>query len=34
MTLATEKRCLLTVITEAAIEHVLLRDLERLGVRG
>ena len=34
MTLSTEKRCLLTVITEAAIEHILLRDLERLGVRG
>ncbi len=34
MTLATEKRALLTVITEAAIEQTLLRDLERLGVRG
>lgn len=34
MTLPTEKRTLLTVITEAAIEQALLRDLERLGVRG
>ena len=34
MTLATEKRTLLTVITEAAIEQTLLRDLEQLGVRG
>ena len=34
MTLQTEKRALLTVITEAAIEQILLRDLERLGVRG
>lgn len=34
MTLSTEKRTVLTVITEAAIEQVLLRDLERLGVRG
>ena len=34
MTLATEKRTLLTVITEAAIEQTLLRELDRLGVRG
>lgn len=34
MTLTTEKRTLLTVITEAAIEQTLLRDLDRLGVRG
>ncbi|MDP1651453.1 MAG: transcriptional regulator [Rhodocyclaceae bacterium] len=34
MTLPTEKRTLLTVITEAAIEQPLLRDLDRLGVRG
>lgn len=34
MTLATEKRTLLTVITEAGIEQTLLRDLQRLGVRG
>ncbi len=34
MTLLTEKRTVLTVITEAAIEKILLRDLKRLGVRG
>jgi nitrogen regulatory protein PII len=34
MTLSTEKRTLLNVITEAAIEQTLLRDLDRLGVRG
>ncbi len=34
MTLPTEKRTLLTVITEAVIEQSLLRDLERIGVRG
>ena len=34
MTVSTEKRMLLTVITEAAVEQTLLRDLERLGVRG
>lgn len=34
MTLQTEKRTLLTLITEAAIEQTLLRDLDRLGVRG
>ena len=34
MTLSTEKRTLLTVITEAAVEQTLLRDLDRLGVRG
>jgi nitrogen regulatory protein PII len=34
MTLSTEKRTLLTVITQAAIEQTLLRDLDRLGVRG
>jgi hypothetical protein len=34
MTLLTERRTLLTVITEAAIEQPLLRDLERLGARG
>lgn len=27
-------RKLLTIITEAALENVLLKDLERLGVRG
>lgn len=34
MTLSTEKRTLLTVITEAAIEEPLLRDLDKLGIRG
>lgn len=34
MTLQTEKRTLLTLITEAALEATLLRDLDRLGVRG
>lgn len=30
----TEKRTLLTIFTEAAIEHVLTKDLDRLEVRG
>lgn len=34
MSLITEKRTLLTVITEAALEEALLRDFDRLGVRG
>lgn len=34
MTLPTETRALLTVITEALVEQTLLRDLEGLGVRG
>ena len=34
MTLITEKRTLLTVITESVIEEILLRDLDKLGVRG
>ena len=34
MSMLTETRTLLTVITEAAIERSLLRELERLGVRG
>ncbi len=34
MTLLTEKRTLLTVITEAAIEKNLLRDLKQMGVAG
>jgi nitrogen regulatory protein PII len=32
--LATEKRVLFTVITEATLEQPLLRELDRLGVRG
>lgn len=34
MTLDTEKRTLLTVITEAALEPTLLRELDRKGVKG
>lgn len=34
MSLPTEKRTLLTIITEAIVEQTLLRDLDRLGVRG
>ena len=34
MTLTTEKRTLLTVITESAIEEALLKDLQKLGVSG
>jgi hypothetical protein len=34
MTLPTEKRTLLTIVTEAVVEQTLLRDLDRLGVRG
>jgi hypothetical protein len=30
----TEKRTLLTVFTEASIEHVLVKDMDRLGIRG
>lgn len=34
MTLSTEQRTLLTIVTEAVVEPTLLRDLERWGVRG
>jgi hypothetical protein len=34
MTLKTEMRTLLTVITEAVIEEALMRDLDKLGVRA
>lgn len=34
MILATEKRVLFTVITEVTLEQPLLRELDRLGVRG
>lgn len=34
MTLMTENRTLLTVITESAIEETLLKDIEKLGVKG
>ena len=30
----TEKRTLLTVFTEASIEQLLVRDMDRMGVRG
>lgn len=30
----TEKRTLLTVITEAAIEHVLIKDMDKLAIKG
>jgi hypothetical protein len=30
----TEKRVMLTIVTESVIENALLADLERLGVRG
>jgi len=32
--LVTEKRTLLTVYTEATIEHVLIKDMDRMGIRG
>lgn len=34
MTVLTEKRTLLTIITEAAIEQSILRDAEQLGITG
>jgi nitrogen regulatory protein PII len=34
MSIPTEKRTLLTVITEAVVEPSLLRDLEKIGVHG
>ena len=32
--LPTEKRTLVTVFTEATIEHVLIKDMDRMGIRG
>jgi hypothetical protein len=32
--MSTEKRIMLTIVTESVIENALLADLERLGVRG
>jgi hypothetical protein len=32
--MAPEQRKLLTIVTEAALEHELVRDLERLGAHG
>jgi nitrogen regulatory protein PII len=34
MPIHTEKRTLLTIVTEGVVEHVLLADLDRLGVHG
>jgi hypothetical protein len=34
MTIHTELRTLLTAITEAAVEQVLLRDLQQLGIKA
>ena len=34
MSLEIEKRVLLTLVTEAVVEHSLLADLDRLGLRG
>ncbi|MDP1605413.1 MAG: transcriptional regulator [Rhodocyclaceae bacterium] len=34
MSLALEKRILLTIVTEAVVEQSLLADFARLGVRG
>lgn len=30
----TEKRTLLTVFTEASIEQLLIKDMDRMGIRG
>jgi hypothetical protein len=32
--LTTEKRTLLTIFTESSIEQLLIRDMDRMGVRG
>ena len=34
MSMATEKRTLLTVVTEAVLEHTLVAELDGLGARG
>jgi nitrogen regulatory protein PII len=34
MTLTTDKKTLLTIVTESAVEQTLLRELERMGVKG
>jgi nitrogen regulatory protein PII len=34
MSITTEVRTLLTIVTEATIEQSLLRELERLGIKG
>ncbi len=33
-TMHTEKRTLLTVFTETSVEQLLVRDMDRMGVRG
>lgn len=30
----TEKRTMLTIFTEATLEHVLIKDMDRQGIRG
>jgi nitrogen regulatory protein PII len=32
--MSTEKRAMLTIVTESVVENALLADLDRLGVRG
>jgi nitrogen regulatory protein PII len=34
MSLATDKKNLLTIVTESVVEQTLLRELERMGVKG
>jgi nitrogen regulatory protein PII len=34
MSLITEKKTLLTIVTESVVEQTLLRELERLGAKG
>jgi nitrogen regulatory protein PII len=34
MSLVTEKKTLLTIVTESVVEPTLLRELERMGVKG
>jgi nitrogen regulatory protein PII len=34
MSLVTEKKTLLTIVTESVVEATLLRELERMGVKG
>lgn len=33
-TMHTEKRTLLTVFTESSIEQLLIKDMDRMGIRG
>jgi nitrogen regulatory protein PII len=34
MSLITEKKTLLTIVTESVVEQTLLRELERIGAKG